>query len=130
MRQDRLKRMEDSGAHRSQHEASNGSRARDHLANERTYLAWLRTAASVMVFGLAIAKFGDDVKFGSVLAGSILVVVGVAGVVQGTLRYHRVNRQIEADRYVTGSRGRSAVISSVVLVVAVLGALALLVSDR
>ncbi|WP_139307046.1 DUF202 domain-containing protein, partial [Modestobacter sp. DSM 44400] len=30
----------------------NPGRARDHLANERTYLAWLRTGANVMVVGL------------------------------------------------------------------------------
>ena len=34
------------------------SRTRDELANERTFLAWLRTAANVMIVGLAIAKFG------------------------------------------------------------------------
>jgi Domain of unknown function (DUF202) len=33
---------------------------RDHLANERTYLAWLRTTASVIVLGLAIAKFVES----------------------------------------------------------------------
>ena len=30
--------------------------ARDHLANERTYLAWLRTAINVMILGVAVAK--------------------------------------------------------------------------
>ena len=33
---------------------------RDHLANERTQLAWLRTGANVMVVGLAVARFGGD----------------------------------------------------------------------
>ncbi len=31
-------------------------RIRDHLANERTYLAWLRTGLSTMGFGVVIAK--------------------------------------------------------------------------
>lgn len=31
---------------------------RDHLANERTLLAWLRTALAFMAFGLATAKLG------------------------------------------------------------------------
>lgn len=30
----------------------------DHLANERTLLAWLRTAISLMGFGLVVARFG------------------------------------------------------------------------
>ena len=37
-------------------ETERGSRARDHLANERTFLAWLRTAATVMVLGLGVAR--------------------------------------------------------------------------
>lgn len=31
---------------------------RDHLANERTLLAWLRTAIALMGFGLVVARFG------------------------------------------------------------------------
>ena len=30
--------------------------ARDHLANERTYLAWVRTAIATMGFGVVIAR--------------------------------------------------------------------------
>ncbi|MFB6781713.1 YidH family protein [Streptomyces sp. NPDC056352] len=33
------------------------TQAWDHLANERTYLAWLRTSTNVMALGLAMAKF-------------------------------------------------------------------------
>ena len=31
---------------------------RDHLANERTLLAWIRTAIAFMAFGMGIAKLG------------------------------------------------------------------------
>ena len=34
----------------------NSSRIRDHLANERTYLAWMRTAISLMGFGVVIVR--------------------------------------------------------------------------
>jgi putative membrane protein len=30
---------------------------RDHLANERTFLAWIRTSISIIAFGLAVFKF-------------------------------------------------------------------------
>ncbi len=30
----------------------------DHLANERTFLAWLRTGLAVMGFGFVVARFG------------------------------------------------------------------------
>lgn len=33
-------------------------RLRDHLANERTLLAWLRTAIALMGFGVVVARFG------------------------------------------------------------------------
>ncbi|MHB8361122.1 MAG: YidH family protein [Thermoplasmataceae archaeon] len=34
----------------------------DHLANERTYLAWVRTGISVMALGFVVAKFGIIIK--------------------------------------------------------------------
>ncbi len=33
-------------------------RQREHQANERTFLAWLRTAIALIGFGFAIARFG------------------------------------------------------------------------
>lgn len=35
------------------------TRMRDQLANERTYLAWLRTSIAMLALGLAAAKFGS-----------------------------------------------------------------------
>jgi putative membrane protein len=36
---------------------SNPNRARDHLANERTFLAWVRTGVATIVFGFAVGRF-------------------------------------------------------------------------
>ncbi|WP_375492444.1 YidH family protein [uncultured Jatrophihabitans sp.] len=69
---------------------SPSTRARDHMANERTYLAWLRTAATVMALGLAVASFADSVSWSSAAAGVLLVAVGAAGIVYGTRRYRQV----------------------------------------
>ena len=33
-------------------------RQREHQANERTFLAWLRTSIALIGFGFAIARFG------------------------------------------------------------------------
>lgn len=33
-------------------------RVTDHLANERTFLAWVRTAISVIAFGFVVERFG------------------------------------------------------------------------
>jgi putative membrane protein len=106
------------------------TRVRDHLANERTYLAWLRTAANVMVLGLAVARFVGDGSVGSYVAGTVLVVVGAVGVGYGTFRYRQVTRQIDEDAYATGTRGYAAVTASTVLVLAVVTALAILFATR
>lgn len=75
---------------------------RDHLANERTQLAWMRTGATVMVVGLAVARFADDgeVSAASLVAGLILVLTGAGAVAFGTMRYRRVAEEL--------SRGVSA----------------------
>jgi uncharacterized membrane protein YidH (DUF202 family) len=36
----------------------NDLRARDHMANERTFLAWIRTNIGIIAFGFVIEKFG------------------------------------------------------------------------
>lgn len=41
---------------------NSGSTARDHLAVERTYLAWLRTAVTLLGLGLAVAKFSPKTE--------------------------------------------------------------------
>ncbi len=104
------------------------SRARDLMANERTYLAWLRTAVNVMVLGLAIARFGSKDQAASLAAGGIVVVVGALGLAYGTSRYRQVNAQIEAGRYLTGRSGTVALVASGVLVLATVAALLLLIT--
>ena len=42
-------------------ERSKGS-ASDHLANERTFLAWIRTGIGIMAFGFVVVKFTLFVK--------------------------------------------------------------------
>jgi putative membrane protein len=37
-------------------------KAADHLANERTFLAWIRTSISIIVFGFVVAKFGITLR--------------------------------------------------------------------
>ncbi len=108
----------------------NPSRARDHMANERTYLAWLRTAANVMVVGLVLANLtaGRTTRAASLASGAILVTVGASGVICATVRYRQVNHELESGQYVTGSRGRGPTWASAVLLVAILAALALLLA--
>jgi putative membrane protein len=103
-----------------------GSRARDHLANERTWLAWVRTALSLIVLGLAIARFAPDRAGRSEASGIMLVSLGLMAIVIGTWRYRTVNRELEKGYYLTGSRGRAAIIGSALLLAVLVVAVALL----
>ena len=79
---------------------------RDHLANERTQLAWLRTSANVVVVGLAVARFADggEVTAASLVAGGVLILVGAVGVGYGTLRYRRADAAIRRGDIEGGQR--------------------------
>ena len=91
---------------------------RDHLANERTYLSWLRSALGVLVLGLAAARFGGR---GGVVAGAILTAVALAGFAFGAVRYRQTRRSIGAGELPTG-RGLAPVIAGAVLAVTLIGA--------
>jgi putative membrane protein len=79
--------------------------ARDHLANERTYLAWLRTAIGVMVLGLAVAKLVHGAGARADIAGGVLIAVGFALLVYGTVHTRRVSAQIDARTFEVDDRG-------------------------
>src|SRR5271154_1067411 len=76
---------------------------RDHAANERTFLAWVRTAIAVMAFGFIVEKFDlflelaapslaghtlspPGQRFGNI-AGLALIVLGTAMVAIAALRF-------------------------------------------
>ena len=93
-------------------QAANDNRARDHLANERTFLAWVRTGAAIVVFGFAIGRFaiamrqltalqGHPVRTAgiSVWMGSGAIVAGVALVVAGLMRYRKTRAQLDSGTF-------------------------------
>jgi putative membrane protein len=90
----------------------NPNRARDHLANERTFLAWVRTGVAIVVFGFAIGRFAIALRqFGmiqsrqlqttglSVWFGMISIVAGVGLTLAGLVRYRRTRGQLERDSF-------------------------------
>lgn len=89
------------------------SRYRDHAANERTLLAWIRTGIALMAFGFAIARFGLFLRevaqagalhvtpargLGSAWFGVVLVVLGLMTNAAAVVRYGNVRRAIEERR--------------------------------
>lgn len=85
---------------------------RDHAANERTMLAWLRTGIALMAFGFAIARFALFLRqlaytqssgarvvpgVGSTWFGVALVILGLVVNASATVRYE-ANRRAIRDR--------------------------------
>lgn len=91
---------------------SNPNRARDHLANERTFLAWVRTGAAIVVFGFAIGRFsialrqltalqGHPVHRSglSVWMGATSIILGVLLVVGGLFRYRKTRERLDQGTF-------------------------------
>jgi putative membrane protein len=87
-------------------------RYRDHAANERTYLAWVRTGITVMVLGFIVEKFEiflasltglltDQAHKISQSTGAryvslALVSLGVLVILAGAIRFFRVKAALDA----------------------------------
>lgn len=87
----------------------------EHLANERTILAWIRTSIAVMTFGVALNRFSLFlIEFGQVVPGSKrhtsmnahaeelgvgLVVLGVLLMIGATWHYLHVANAIDSETY-------------------------------
>lgn len=90
-------------------------RQREHQANERTFLAWLRTSIALIGFGIAIARFGLFLRqiqvavtqkpvatnpiFTSENLGISLVIFGIIVISLAAWRYNQVFWQIERGNY-------------------------------
>jgi len=94
----------------------------DHAANERTFLAWVRTSIAVIAFGFLVERFDLFLAFmaptagkaGRVIArsgfgnmaGLVLIILGIVMIAVSAARFVRTAREID-DEYShpgTGSR--------------------------
>ena len=87
----------------------------DHLANERTFLAWIRTSLGIMGFGFVVVKFSlfirqielilkRDIVEGSQheysgAVGVSIVVIGALTVIVAFFKYRKTNKQIEEENF-------------------------------
>lgn len=93
--------------------------ATDHLANERTFLAWVRTAIAIMAFGFVVVKFALFVRQVSLVMGGgealpdqrssaavgiFLVVLGAAVSLLAFFRYRRIEKQLDTTGYAPSKR--------------------------
>jgi len=87
-------------------------RATEYLANERTFLAWIRTSISVISFGFLITRLPDWIQRSlapgeprstgrigtSFVMGLGMMAFGAVLAVLAAWRYHNVNRAIHEGR--------------------------------
>ena len=105
-------------------ESTGAHNRRVHMANERTFLAWIRTSIGLMAFGFVVEKFSIFVRqvayflqssgahtgvlgrlpvspptgYSSIM-GVMLVALGTVMSVLAFIRYKRVERQIDEDTF-------------------------------
>jgi putative membrane protein len=86
----------------------------EHLANERTYLAFLRTTVSLVSFGITINRFSLFIAeqrgparppdyaglVGAENAGILMVIAGAALMVFAAIQFVSTNKDIESDTFV------------------------------
>lgn len=110
----------------------------DHAANERTFLAWVRTGIAVIAFGFVIEKFNlfvltladvTSLEAGRRLQlarlsgplgrydGLALIIVGLALIVVAALRFIRVGRMLDDQKLHPTESVRVEVIVSAILAV-------------
>jgi len=90
----------------------------DHLANERTFLAWIRTSIGIMAFGFVVVKFTLFIKQISLLLGKetvvrqhgyssfigiLLVCVGAATSIFSYSRYATAKNQLNTNNFKSSS---------------------------
>lgn len=94
--------------------------AREHLANERTLLAWIRTSIGIMAFGFVMFKFSLFIKQVSLLIdnkstvviqhgyssyiGIVLVVVGAIILPLSYVKYKKTEKQLNSQTFESSSQ--------------------------
>jgi len=89
----------------------------DHLANERTFLAWMRTGLATITFGFVVERFGlflSELGFKgnttvipyhlSSFFGISLTILGVIMMIVALLEFLHIRRSIDEERFHPSTR--------------------------
>ena len=105
-----------------------GSAARDQLANERTFLAWVRTALGLIGLGVVMAKLLDHATL-ALVGGLSFVAWGAGILVYSIIRYRAVTDLLERGKY-RPARGGPVMIVLSGLIVVIIAVIILLITAR
>ena len=99
------------------HEPTGPPSVRDHLANERTLLAWIRTALTIIGLGFLIDRLAVDGAAGRLeaYAGIVLVLFGGFVAIAGAYSYLNARRELATGTFRPQVRLHMAIVGVVVL---------------
>jgi putative membrane protein len=118
-------------------------RATEYLANERTFLAWIRTSIAIISLGFVVARFSVWLRElalrltpqlpareagASMPIGIAMMAAGGILAILGAWRYHKVNLAIERGQ-VTADRGLVVLVTVVVVALAIVMVAYMLISS-
>ena len=93
--------------------------AREHLANERTLLAWIRTSIAIMAFGFVVVKFSLFIRQITLLLGKeaiipqhgyssvigiFLVFIGAIVLALAYAKYYQTEKQLSNESFQPSSK--------------------------
>jgi putative membrane protein len=100
--------------HFAAHVPATSKKVTDHLANQRTFLAWIRTGLATITFGFVVERFGlllrelglknsssastTTIHYSAII-GVALVVLGVATMVIALASFLQIRRSIDQESF-------------------------------
>jgi len=96
--------------------ARGDSSARDHLANERSYLAGLRTSLVVIGFGFGISEVSDSALF----TGALFICLGSLFLLLAGHRYQSVSYHLQREEFIIDNLTASATVAITLLLALIL----------
>jgi putative membrane protein len=116
------------------------AKERNRAAYDRTLMAWIRTAISLIAFGFAIAKSYEYIQMDEMEKtgrfidqihaplwfGMSFVVLGMVSILGGVIQYVQVVRQIQSGRFIYGEpRPLAKIVALILLIIGVFALIAI-----
>lgn len=116
---------------------NHNSVARDHLANERTFLAWMRTGLTAVSAGVVVTqlfqlnghvgRMGEFQRAGQII-GILFIVIGLIFSIIGTLRYFSTQKALLCGLYPAARI--SIIVAFIVIIALITSCLSILIKNE